>query len=120
MTSTSARTTGTTRTTGYTDTTRSSRPLSATALAVGIAAAALAVLGPVVLRWLVPGEAAVIGVVTALSYFLPIAGVVLGHIARRREGARASSTVGLVLSYLAALSAVVPLAVDLVVFALQR
>ncbi|WP_291036379.1 hypothetical protein [Herbiconiux sp.] len=92
--------------------TTTSRPLSTAALVLGIAAAAVAALGWVPLT-LAPGDPVTIGVVTALSYLLPLAGVVVGHVARRREGGQVRATVGLVLSYLALAAVVVPLVVGL-------
>lgn len=93
--------------------TTTSRPLSTTALVLGIAAAVVAALGWVPLT-LAPGEPITIGVMTALSYLLPLAGVIVGHVARRREGAQTRATVGLVLSYLALAAALVPLVVGVI------
>lgn len=96
---------------------RTSFPLSTVAIVLGVVAAFVALVGWLPLMVIAPGDLAVIGVVTVLSYLLPVAGVVVGHVARRREGARTRVTVGLALSYGALAVAVVPLVIDVVSFA---
>lgn len=80
---------------------------------LGILAILNSVVGFVLLTRVWPGDSLPIGIVTTLHYVLPLAGVVMGHMARRREGPRTVSTVGLVLSYLCLAGAVVPLLLDL-------
>lgn len=67
-----------------------------------------------------PGDPLVIGIATTLHYVVPLAGVVVGHVARRREGPRRESTLGLVLSYLCLAAAVVPLLVGLAELSMAR
>ena len=81
---------------------------------VGILAVAQFGLAFVLLRWVWPGDLLAIAVLTVLHYALPVVGVVLGHVARRREGPTVLSTTGLVLSYLSLAGAVVPVLVGLV------
>ena len=104
--------------TSSTATTSSS--LSTTALVLGIAAALVAAFGGLPLAVIAPGDPVLIGVFTALSYLLPVAGIVAGHLARRREGGRTRAAVGLALSYLALAVALVPLVAGLISLAAQR
>lgn len=79
------------------------------ALLLGVLAVAQYLAGFVLLVWVWPGDPLVIAITTALQYVVPLAGVVVGHLARRREGPGVMSTTGLVLSYLCLIAAVVPL-----------
>jgi drug/metabolite transporter (DMT)-like permease len=97
----------------------SSRPLGTAALVVGLAAIVVASFGWVPLV-AAPGSLTAITVMTILTYLLPVAGVVVGHVARRREGRSLRALAGLVLSYLAAVVVVAPIVVGLVDLALQR
>ena len=89
--------------------------LGRSALWLGILAAVHYLVGFALLVWVWPGDVVVIGITTVLSYVLPVAGVVLGHIARRSEGPRTASTVGLALSYLCLVATVVPLIAEVVI-----
>jgi hypothetical protein len=66
------------------------------------------------------GDPLVIGVATTLQYVLPLAGVVVGHQARRHDGPRWESAVGLVLSYLFLAVAVVPVVIGSIGLLLAR
>lgn len=89
-------------------------PWGRSALLLGILAVTQYLVGFVLLVWVWPGDPLVIAITTTLQYVLPLAGVVVGHLARRREGSGVASSTGLVLSYLCLLAAVVPLIGDLV------
>lgn len=67
-----------------------------------------------------PGDPLVIGIATTLQYVLPLAGVVVGLVARRREGPRRESTLGLVLSSLCLAVAVVPVLIGTAALLLAR
>ncbi|MDJ0349552.1 hypothetical protein [Cryobacterium sp. PH29-G1] len=93
---------------------RTARSLSSIALGIGVAAIVVFGLGSILLA-LLPGNLVVIGVVTVLCYLLPIVGIVVGHNARRREGAQKSAKFGLILSYVVFGLVVLPLLFDIVV-----
>ncbi|MFB2554861.1 hypothetical protein [Herbiconiux liangxiaofengii] len=88
--------------------------LSWSALLVGVFAVAQFVLSYPLLAWVWPGAPLAIAILTTLAYAVPVVGVVVGHLARRREGATAMSSIGLVLSYLTLAGVVVPLLIGLV------
>ncbi|WP_394554757.1 hypothetical protein ACDF64_08255 [Agromyces sp. MMS24-JH15] len=81
---------------------------------LGVLAVAQYLVGFVVLVWVWPGDPLVIAITTTLQYVVPLAGVVVGHLARRREGPEVISSTGLGLSYLCLAAAVVPLVGDLI------
>ena len=85
------------------------RSLSRAAFWLGVLAAVSYVLGWILVAWVLPGNVFVIGLATVLDYLVPIVGLIVGHVARRREGRERASTVGLVLSYLFFAAAVIPL-----------
>ncbi|QHC60395.1 hypothetical protein [Rathayibacter sp. VKM Ac-2760] len=80
-------------------------------LVLGVLAVVSYAVGYLAVSRVWPGDPLVIGIATTLQYVLPLAGVVVGHVARRREGPRRESTVGLVLSYLLLAVAVVPVVI---------
>lgn len=82
------------------------------ALTLGILAFVHSLASFVLLTRVWPGEPLPIGIATILQYALPLAGVVIGHGARRREGPRTASTIGLVLSYLGLAGPLVTLLLD--------
>lgn len=80
-------------------------------LVLGVLVVVSYTLGYVAVAHVWPGDPLVIGIATTLQYVLPLAGVLVGHVARRREGPGRESTVGLVLSYLFLAVAVVPVVI---------
>jgi len=87
---------------------RTGRRWTQAAFVLGVLAVAAYGVGFAVVSRVWPGDPLAIGIATTLQYLLPLAGVVVGHLARRREGPRRESTVGLVLSYLCLAAAVLP------------
>lgn len=79
---------------------------------LGISACVLYVASFVAVARIWPGDALVIGIATTLQYVVPLAGLVVGIVARRREGHRVMSTTGLTLSTACLLAAVVPVVID--------
>ena len=89
-------------------------------LVLGVLVVVSYALGYLAVAHLWRGDPLVIGIATTLQYVLPMAGVVVGHTARRREGPRRESTVGLVLSYLVLAVAVVPVVIGVAGLLLAR
>ncbi|MBB2975682.1 hypothetical protein FHX49_001248 [Microbacterium endophyticum] len=75
-------------------------PLSKGAFVLGALSALNYVLGTALLSWVLPGNTVAIAIATVFQYLLPIAGIVVGTLARRREGPHRAAKIGLLLSYL--------------------
>ncbi|QHC64483.1 hypothetical protein GSU69_18545 [Rathayibacter festucae] len=90
---------------------RTGRGWTRASLVLGVLAVVSYAIGYLAVAHLWRGDPLVIGIATTLQYVLPLVGVVVGHVARRREGPRRESTVGFVLSYLLLAVAVVPVVI---------
>ncbi|MBA8817484.1 hypothetical protein FHX48_002589 [Microbacterium halimionae] len=75
-------------------------PLSKSTFVLGALSALNYVLGTALVSWILPGNLVAIAIATVFQYVLPLAGIVVGTMARRREGQHRASKIGLLLSYL--------------------